>query len=91
MKSIRSITEKIIMKTTDTLSNSAHEAFDKIASATSHAKDTLVEKSEQLHKAEQHYVKHCRGLVRDNPMKSLGIAAAAGFVLGLLVGNRQTK
>jgi len=45
------------METIDKVSHSAHEAFDKIASATSQAAETLSEKGDQLINAEQHLMK----------------------------------
>jgi len=76
------------METIDKVSHSAHEAFDKIASATSQAAETLSEKGDQLINAEQHLMKNCRSYVRDNPITSLGIAVAAGFVLSRLLSSR---
>lgn len=76
------------METTDKVFNSAHEAVDKIASVTNQATEALGEKGEQLKNAEQHLMENCRGYVRDNPITSLGIAAAAGFLLSRLLSGR---
>lgn len=76
------------MEITDKVSNSAHAAYDKIADATSQAAETLGEKGEQLKKTEQQLMKNCRGYIRDNPMTSVSIAVAAGFVLSRLVSGR---
>ena len=76
------------MKTIDKASNSAHEAFDKIANATSHAAEALGEKGEQMKKAEQQLMKNCRGYISDNPMTSVGIALATGFLLSRLLSRR---
>lgn len=76
------------METIDKLSNSAHEAFDKIADATSETAEMLGEKGEQLLNAEQRLVKSCRGYVRDNPIVSMGIAVAAGLLLSRLLRSR---
>lgn len=76
------------METIDKLSNSAHEAFDKIADATSQTAEMLGEKGEQLLNAEQRLVKSCRGYVRDNPIVSMGIAVAAGLLLSRLLRSR---
>jgi len=76
------------METIDKASNSAHEAVDKIASATNKAAEALGEKGEQLKNAEQQLMENCRSYVRDNPMTSLGIAAAAGFLLSRLLSGR---
>ncbi|MDD1641939.1 MAG: DUF883 domain-containing protein [Methylococcaceae bacterium] len=76
------------METIDNASKSAHEAVDKIASATNQAAETLSEKGEQLKNAEQQLMENCRGYVRDNPITSLGIAVAAGFLLSRLLSGR---
>ena len=76
------------METIDKASKSAHEAVDKIASATNQAAETLGEKREQLKNTEQQLMENCRGYVRDNPITSLSIAAAAGFLLSRLLSGR---
>jgi ElaB/YqjD/DUF883 family membrane-anchored ribosome-binding protein len=76
------------METIDKAAKSAHEAVDTIASATNQASETLVEKGERLKNAEQQLMENCRGYVRDNPITSLGIAAAAGFLLSRLLSGR---
>ena len=72
------------MEITDKVSDSAHAAYDKIAEATSQAAETLGEKGEQLKKTEQQLMKNCRGYISENPITSVSIAVAAGFVLSRL-------
>jgi ElaB/YqjD/DUF883 family membrane-anchored ribosome-binding protein len=76
------------VETIDNVSHSAHEAVDKIASATSQAAEAIGEKGDQLKSAEQRMVNQCRGYIHDNPITSLGIAAAAGFLLSRLLSGR---
>ncbi|EGW20491.1 hypothetical protein [Methylobacter tundripaludum] len=76
------------MEITDKVSHSAHEAYDKIADATSQAAETLGEKGEQLKKTEQQLMKNCSGFISDNPITSVSIAVAAGFLLSRLVSGR---
>jgi ElaB/YqjD/DUF883 family membrane-anchored ribosome-binding protein len=76
------------METIDKASKSAHEAVDKIASAGNQAAETLGEKGEQLKNAEQQLMENCCGYVRDNPIKSLGLAVASGFLLSRLLSGR---
>ena len=76
------------MKTKDKISHSAHEAFDKIADVTNQATETLGEKGEQLKNAEQQLMESCRGYVQDNPITSLGIAVATGFLLSRVLSGR---
>ncbi len=72
------------MDITNKAANSGYRAFDKIASATSEAAETLNKKSEGLNDDQQRLMKNCRSYVRDNPGTSLGIAVAAGFLLSRL-------
>ena len=76
------------METVDKAAKSAHEAVDKIASATNQASEALSEKANQLKNTEQQWVENCRAYVRDNPITSLGIAAAAGFLLSRVLSGR---
>ena len=76
------------MKTIDKVSGSAHEAYDKIAKATNQATEALGEKGEQLKKAEQKLMKNCCGYISDNPITSVSIAVAAGFLLSRLLSRR---
>ncbi len=76
------------METINKASKSAHEAVDKIANAGNQAAETIGEKGEQLKNTEQQLVENCRGYVRDNPITSLGIAVAAGFLLSRLLSGR---
>ena len=76
------------METTDKASHSAHETVDKIANATNQAAEALGEKGEQLKNAEQQLMESFRGYVQDNPITSLGIAVAAGFLLSRVLSGR---
>ena len=76
------------METIDNASNYAHETYDKIANATSHAAVTLGEKGDDLINAEQKLMKQCRQYVNDNPVTSLAIVATAGFLLSRLLRHR---
>lgn len=75
------------METIDNASHSAHEAVDKIANATNQAAEAIGEKGAQLKNAEQQLLENCRGYVRDNPVTSLGIAIAGGFLLSRLLSG----
>ena len=76
------------METIDKASHSAHEAVDKIAIVSNQAAEALGEKGEQLKNAEQQLMESCRGYVQDNPITSLGIAVAAGFLLSRVLSGR---
>ncbi|MDD5462853.1 MAG: DUF883 domain-containing protein [Methylococcales bacterium] len=79
------------METIDKAANSAHEAIDKVASATHQAAETVGEKGEQLKNAEQQLMENYHRYVRDNPIASLGIAAAAGFLLSRVLDGHHTS
>lgn len=76
------------MKIIDKAANSANEAVDKVASATNQAAETLGKKGEQLKNSEQQLLEDCRVYVRDNPITSVGIAVAAGFLLNRVLSGR---
>ena len=75
------------METIDNASHSAHEAVDKIANAANQAAEAIGEKGTQLKNVEQQLMENCRGYVRDNPVTSLGIAIAGGFLLSRLLSG----
>jgi ElaB/YqjD/DUF883 family membrane-anchored ribosome-binding protein len=75
------------VETIDNASHSAHEAVDKIANATHQAAEAIGEKGAQLKNVEQQLMENCRGYVRDNPVTSLGIAIAGGFLLSRLLSG----
>lgn len=83
-------TEENMKATIGKVSNSAHEAVDKIAGVTYQAAEALGEKGEQLKNAEMEMMEDYRVYVRENPMKSVGIAVAAGFFLSRMMGSGQS-
>jgi ElaB/YqjD/DUF883 family membrane-anchored ribosome-binding protein len=76
------------MEITDKASHYAHEFGDKIADVSSKAAETISEKGEQLINAEERLMKNCQGYVRNNPVTSLVIAAAAGYLVSRLTSGR---
>lgn len=78
-------TEENIKETIGKVSNSAHKAVDKIATMSYQTVEVLGEKGEQLRTAEEELVEDYREYIRDNPIRSVGIAVAAGFVLSRLL------
>jgi len=73
----------------DHIASGAHQAVDKIASAAGQAAESLGAKGEQLKNSQLRAMEQCRGYVRDHPVKSVGIAIAAGFLLSRLVSWRS--
>jgi len=76
------------MESIENIASSAHEAVNIIADVSNQAATAIGEKSVQLQNAEQQLVSSCRDYVHENPIASLGIAAAAGFVLSRLLSCR---
>jgi len=72
----------------DRVAFGAHQAVDRIASAAGQAAQSLDLKGEQFKGAQARVFEQCRGYVRANPLASLGIAVAAGYLLSRLLGSR---
>ncbi len=70
------------------MASGAHEAVDKIADVTAQAAEALGAKGEQLQDLQVRWLENCRVYVRDNPMKSVGIALVGGFFLSRLLSAR---
>jgi ElaB/YqjD/DUF883 family membrane-anchored ribosome-binding protein len=80
--------EETTMNTTDKVAQFAHETVDKVADASNNARATFDEKSDQIMNAEQQLIKNCQSYVRENPVTSLGLAVAGGFLLSRLLSSR---
>ena len=73
----------------DRLASGAHQAIDRLAGAATSAAETVDTKAEQFRDAQERLVEDCRDYVRDNPMMSVGLAVAAGFLLSRLLSSRD--
>ncbi len=69
----------------DSASEFAHETIDKIADA---AKEAFGETGERLGETEQRALNNLRNFIHENPITSVSIAVAAGFVMSRLLVNR---
>jgi len=76
------------MNTTDKVAHFAHEAVDTVADASNHARAAFDETSDQLVNAEQLLMKNCQTYIRENPVTSLGLAIAGGFLLSRVLSGR---
>lgn len=74
--------------TTDKVADFAHETVDTLADASNHARAAFDEKSDQIMNAEQQLMKNCQTYIRENPVTSVGIAVAGGFLLSRLLSGR---
>ena len=72
----------------DRIASGAHVAVDKIAGATVQAADSLGVKAEQLKNIQDQALAKCQAYVRENPVTSLGMAVAAGYLLSKLLSSR---
>lgn len=70
------------------LAAGAHQVVDNIAGAAREAAANLEGKGDELRDAQVRITEACREHVRDNPMTSLGIAVAAGFLLSWALRSR---
>lgn len=81
------------------LSDAAHPAFDKLASTAHVAVDragvaatqtakTLGARGDQLNASGKRAVERAGAFVNDNPVASLGLAVAVGYLLSRLVSSR---
>jgi ElaB/YqjD/DUF883 family membrane-anchored ribosome-binding protein len=66
----------------------AHETVDKIADATHKAADAIGEKGAQLQGLQEEWLENAREYINKNPVKSVGIAIAGGFLLSRLLSGR---
>lgn len=76
------------MKAIDKAGDCAHDAVDRVTDATNHAADSLCKKGGQLKNAEQRLMKDCCSYVKENPVTSIGIAVASGFLLSRILSGR---
>lgn len=72
----------------DRIASGAHQAVDKIAGVAAQAVEALGVKGEQLKDVQTRAMEQCRVYVRENPVASLGIAIAAGYLLSRLLRSR---
>ncbi len=69
----------------DRVSALAHHAVDKVAGAAAPTADWLTEQGETLNSSQKKLVDDTCGYVSANPLKSIGVALAAGFLLSRII------
>ncbi|HZM34176.1 MAG TPA: hypothetical protein VFC18_06725 [Burkholderiales bacterium] len=69
----------------DRLSQGAHQAVDRAAQAASSAADRVSEKYEELYAMSEDWVETGREYVREHPVAAVGMALAAGWLLGMIL------
>lgn len=68
----------------DRAAQAAHQTVDKVAQAAAPAADWINQNAEQLRQQQEMLLDSCRTYVRDRPLAALGIALAAGYLVGRL-------
>lgn len=63
----------------------AHQAVDKAAGAAAPTAGWLAEQGESLNTTQKKLVADTRGYISANPLKSIGLAVVAGFVLSRII------
>ena len=69
----------------DQVSAMAHQAVDKAASAVAPTADWLAEQGDSLNATQKKLVADTCSYVSANPLKAIGIALVAGFLLGRII------
>ena len=75
-------------KQVERASESAHQYVDRAASVASNAADRLGEKADEWMEMKDTWVEGAREYVREHPVAALGIAAAAGYILSMLMRSK---
>jgi ElaB/YqjD/DUF883 family membrane-anchored ribosome-binding protein len=68
----------------DRLSQTAHGAVDRAASAASQVADRVGEKGEEWMAMKDNWIEGASTYVREHPIAALGIAAAAGYLFSMI-------
>ena len=74
----------------DRILTGAHQAVDKLSGLASVAADTVSEKSVQLKEAHAKLMATGRDQVREKPAVAVGIAVAAGIIIGRMLSSRRS-
>lgn len=69
----------------DRVSAMAHQAVDKVAGAAAPTADWISEQGETLNAAQKKLVEDTCSYVSAHPLKSIGVALAAGFLLSRII------
>jgi ElaB/YqjD/DUF883 family membrane-anchored ribosome-binding protein len=67
----------------------AHEAVDRLGAHGAQAEERLRETGERVSQRSQDLGRELSGYIKDKPLASLGVAAAAGFLLATLLRRRS--
>ena len=86
----------VVTDTEELLKATANQTGDRIAAARARMEESLAKNKKQLVDLEENMVEKTKAaaratdqMVHENPWQSMGIAAAVGFVLGMLIQRRD--
>jgi ElaB/YqjD/DUF883 family membrane-anchored ribosome-binding protein len=86
----------VVMDTEELLKATANQTGERIAAARARMEESLAATKKQLVDLEENMVEKTKAaaratdqMVHENPWQSVGIAAAVGFVLGMLIQRRD--
>jgi ElaB/YqjD/DUF883 family membrane-anchored ribosome-binding protein len=86
----------VVVDTEELLKATANQTGDRIAAARARMEESLAATKKQLAELEEKVIEKAKAaaqatdqLVHENPWQSMGIAAAVGFVLGMLIQRRD--
>lgn len=72
-------------RTTDRVAQAAHETVDRVAERGARAEDYVRDNGQRYRQQTEEMAGELTEYVRANPYKSLGMAVAAGFIIGSLL------
>ncbi len=75
----------------DHLASGAHHAMDSLAKAANQVARQLDTRGGQLMDAQSRLTESCSSMVREKPMRTLGVAVAVGFLLSWLLRHRPSQ
>ena len=68
----------------DRVARAAHQTVDKVAEAAQPAAEWIGDSAERVRQAQEQMVAGSREYIRERPLVTLGVALAAGYLLGRL-------
>lgn len=74
--------------TVDHMASQAHETVDRVAQAANQAAERMSERRSEMKGQQEEWMSTVSNYVQDNPITSLGIAAAGGYLLSRILSGR---
>lgn len=72
----------------DHMAHQAHETVDRVAEAANQAAERMNERRSEMKGQQEEWLSTVSNYVQDNPLTSLGIAAAGGYLLSRILSGR---